>query len=110
MLGDRVEHLAARLAGRESFRIGRKRGELGIPAVRQIAMLDAHQPASDIGIAGPITLEETIPGLPCFLAAPPDAAAKKFVDSVRNQEMRVLRPAVVAFGEPYFLFSERLAV
>ncbi len=50
---------------------------------------------------------------PCaarFGAPPPHAGGEVLADTVRHEELRVLRPAVDALGEADFLVTERLAV
>ena len=39
-----------------------------------------------------------------------DPIAKSFQHSIRNQELRILRPAIEFLYQPHFLFPKRLAM
>src|ERR1035441_3588418 len=50
------------------------------------------------------------PRIPDFLSSRADAVLEMVVYAIGNQEFRILGPAIIALGEPDFLFPERLAV
>src|SRR5207244_8734470 len=81
-----------------------------VPSFRQLAVLHAVQALGPLGILGPVLLDLREPGLAQGLAALADAILKVVVDSVRDVELRVLRPTVNALGQANFFLAERFAV
>ena len=92
------------------FGVGRKDGEIAVPAGRQLATLHLVDLGREFGVLGPVGAEKSSS---FFRASAPRAAhagRKVLADAVGNQELRVLGPAVVALGKPNLFFAERLAV
>ena len=106
-----VEHLAGGVARGHALGVGREGRQVLVPALGQLAVLHPVELVGQLGVLGlrySSKLRE--PGVAQLLAALADAVAEVLVDAVGDEELGVLRPAVVALGQPDFLLAERLAV
>src|SRR5262249_27203471 len=105
-----VEHLARRLAAGNALRVGRKHGEVPIPAGRQVTSLHLLDLGRELRMGGAVRREERRPLASRRGTARPDAGGEVLADAVRDQELRLLRPAVALLGEANLRVTERLAV
>src|SRR5205085_7677105 len=96
---DRVEHLATRFPGREALGIWRKGRQTSVPAGRQVATGQRRKLLGQLWMALAKDVEPPPPfGMP-GAAAPPDAVTEMLAHAVRDEEFRVLGPAVIALGK-----------
>ena len=111
LLREDVQHLPRRVAAGDALGIGRKLRQIAIPAGGQLAPLHLVDLARLLRIFFAVGGEEFGP-LPDARAAPraPMPGVEMLADAVRHEELRVLRPAVGALGEPHLVVAERLAV
>ena len=110
VFGDRIENLARRVARRDASLVGREDRQAGIPARRQFAGQHHLDVVRGLRIFRLVGGECFHPFVAQRGAAPADAVAKALVDAVRHQKLRVFRPTVEAFGQPRFLFAERIGM
>ncbi len=107
-LGDRVEHLARRLARRHPL-AGREDRDVGVPPLGQFAREPALELFRLVGIVLRVGLERRVPrGLQ--LGALRDRLAEVRERILGDVERRLKRPAEVLLGELQLLCAERLAV
>src|SRR5438552_4027395 len=109
-LRNRVQHLLRRLARRHALRVGRERWQVLVPSFRKLAPLHAKEVVRQFRIARLVLIE---PGHPLFarlMAALADPGCKVLTHSLGNQELRVLRPAIVALREFDLGLSQWLAM
>ena len=92
------------------FGVGGKSRQIGIPAVRQFALLHRVDLLCQVGKFAAVGFEQLLPGLAQFAAAPAEALREMLAHAVRHEKFGVLRPAVILLGEPHLVFAERLAV
>ena len=111
VLRKHVEHLARRRRGRRCpWRSAGKTGRLRSHPVGQLAALHLVDLGGEIGILRAIAGEQRLPADRALRRRAPDAGGEMLADAVRHQELRVLRPAVGALGEPDLFLAQRLAV
>ena len=72
-LREGVEHLAGGVAAGDALGVGRERRQGAVPAVGQLAALDAVELVREAGVLGPVRVEERLPGRAGGLAAGADA-------------------------------------
>ena len=85
-------------------------GQIAIPAGGKFAPLHLVDLGREFGILCAIGGEKIRPCLAGLGAALADAGLEMLVDTVRDEELRILGPAVETFGEADFLVAERFAV
>src|SRR5262249_43556310 len=105
-----IEDLGRRIPAGNALRVGRKHGQVPIPAGRQVASLHLLDLGGELRMRGPVRREECRPLASRRGAARPDAGGEVLTDAVRDQELRVLWPAVALLGETNLRVTERLAV
>ena len=110
VLREDVQNLARGLPARQPLRVGREHREVTVPALRQLTSLHPIDLRRQIRVLGSVRGEELRPCAMRFGAALPDAGSEVLADTVRDEERRVLGPAVDALREADFLVTERLAV
>ncbi len=85
-------------------------GNVAVPALRQLTPLHPLEIVRKLGVLDAVALEELLPVLSQRAPARADALGEVLHDSVGDQELRVLGPAIAALGEAHLLLAERLAV
>src|ERR1043166_3918383 len=110
MVANRVEPLAAGLAGGNALRIGLESRNFRIPTSRHFAPLHGFELPCEVRITLAVRLEHARPFGMQVMAALANPVAKLVVNAVRHEEFCLLRPTVAALGEPHLVFTERLAM
>ena len=108
--GDRVQDQARRVPSGHPLAVGGEGRQARIPAVGELAMLHPVELVGQLGVLGLVLLDPAEPGIAQLLATPAHPLVEVLVDAVGHEELGVLGPAVVAFGEPDFVLAQRLAV
>src|SRR5215216_3819833 len=96
-----------RLAGRQALLVGFEAREVCVPAVRQSPALHLVDLGGDLGI--PVG-DPLLPLGAQSFSTLADAPGEMLVDAIRDQELRVLGPAVGALGLANLVLAERLAM
>src|SRR5262249_49801729 len=81
-----------------------------VPALRQLAMLHIVKLARQLWMIFLVFFNPTKPGIAELLAASADAVAEMTVNRFGNQKFGVLRPAIVALGQPNLFLPQGLAM
>ena len=110
ILGEHIQHLARRIASGNSLRIRRKARQIAIPAGGQLASLHLIDLGGEIREALAVFGKHRFPVAPRLATALADAVGEVLDDSVRHQELGVLRPVIGALDELHFLFAQGLAM
>src|SRR5271156_1366314 len=110
ILREDVQHFAGCLAARDSFRVGRENGEVGVPTVWEIAALHEINFRGELGIFCAVGGEELCPFDSGLFAAGAYSGCEVVVNAVRNQKLCVFGPAISTLSEADFFIAERLAV
>ena len=110
ILCDRVECLRRRVAGGEAFGVGRECGQVLVPACGQLASLHEFDLLRQFRIILLVLREHHFPLHAQLFASLAYAFGKVLAHTVRHQELSVFRPAVNAFRQTDFLFTECLTV
>ena len=107
---DRVQDLRGGIAPADALRVRLERRQVPIPALGQLAPLDAVELVRQRRMLTPVSGEHREPPLAELPAAGAEAAAEVVRYGVGHQELRVRRPAVRLLGQTDLVLAERLAV
>src|SRR4051812_27883162 len=110
ILCQRVEHFARGIPSGNALGVGRKDRESGIPLRRQLTPLHQVDLGRELRIFRPVSREQLGPAFMGLAATRADSGGEVLGHGGRNQELGVLGPSVVAFGEANLLLAERLAM
>ena len=112
VLREHVEHLARGVAPGDALRVGRKDRQVAVPAVRQLAPLHLLDLGGELRDTSRGSAAKSSVPRRARASAPraPMPGGEVLAHAVGHQELRVLRPAVGALGQPDLLLAERLAV
>src|SRR3989442_8696230 len=110
VLCEHVEHLARRVAARDALGIRREDGKVPIPSLRQLSPLHLIDLGRELRVGGAIGPEEIGPPASSCGAARPDARGEVLANTVGDQELRLLRPAIAPLGKAYPFCTDRLAM
>src|SRR5438477_7952855 len=108
--GDRVQHMSRRVAAGDALRVGRKRRNVSVPPLREVAPLHPLALISELRISVAVALEERQPFRPQLLPAGTEIFREMLVDAFRHEKLRVLRPVIKALGQLDLGFAQRLAM
>src|SRR5207248_4238521 len=108
--GDRVQHMSRRVAAGDALRVGRKRRNVSVPPVREVAPLHPLALISELRISVAVSLEERQPFRPQLLPAGTEIFREMLVDAFRHEKLRVLRPVIKALGQLDLGLAQRLAM
>src|SRR4051794_18440822 len=97
-LCERIFDPVRRVAAGYAFFVGRERRDRRFPALRKVTFLNHLELPGKRGLRRPVVLEQGLPFRMRVGATLADAVGEVLVDAVRNQELRVLWPAVGALG------------
>ena len=110
VLRDRVLHLRRGVAARDALGVGREDRDVLVPALRQVAVLHQLELLGQLGILRLVGLDLLEPGVAGLFPTLADAVLIVLVDAVGDEELGVLRPAVIPLCELDLFLAERLAV
>src|SRR5258708_3956777 len=99
-LGDGVENFSRRDPRGDALGIGRMGGQVFVPAVGKLPVLNPVEVIGKRRILGLVIFKPGKPGVAQLLATAADALLEMIVDSVGNEELCILGPAVKALGQP----------
>src|SRR5215469_12930580 len=110
VLREHVQDLPRGISTCYAFRVCRKDGKVAVPSLRQLTLLHLVDISSQLGELGMIVREELCPLSARVCSALADPGREIFANSIRNQELCVLRPAVGALSQADFIIPQRFAV
>src|SRR6516162_3121207 len=110
MPGERVQCLARGVSSGHAFAVGRKGRPSPVPAVRQLTTQHAISLIRKLRILASILLELSPPGSVQRQAPRPDALLEMLTHFIRNEELRVWRPAIMTLRQPDLFLAQRFAV
>ena len=102
--------MAGRIAPGDSLRIRRKARQIAIPAGGQLPPLHQIDLRGEVRETLAVLGKHRFPVAPRLAATLADAVGKVLHDSVRHQELGILRPVIGALDEPDFVFAQGLAM
>src|SRR5262249_58015979 len=105
-----VDHLARRIPSCDALGVSREDGKSAIPSRRQLTPLHQVDLGCELGMFRSVGCEQFGPTAAGLRAAGADSRGEAGAHGLGNQELGVLGPAVVAFGEANLLLTQRLAV
>src|SRR5215471_4659592 len=110
MRSNGVEHLTRDFTSSHSLRINRKGGKVLIPPCRQFTALHFQELVSQLRKPYLVLREHRLPGRAEVMPTLAYPMVKMLACFVRHEELCILGPAVIAFGQLDFFFPQRFAV
>src|SRR5215472_7820891 len=110
MPGEYVQCLPRRVSSGHAFAVGGERRPPPVPAIRQLTAQHAISLVGELGILASILLKLSPPGSMQRQAPRPDALLEMLAHPIRDEELRLWRPAVVTLRQPDLFLAERFAV
>ena len=110
ILRDDVKHIARCVPPSHALGVGREDREVSVPPRRKLASLHLIDLGSEIGMLGPIGVEQVCPSAARLRAARPNPGREMLADSVGDEELRILGPPIAPFAQADLLLAERFAM